>query len=69
MSFLKCHIIALIRLTQMMENDEFLLKNVVAMCWTHLIALCHQTYHGGFTAKIIGSPNMGTVNYATEDLQ
>ena len=52
-----------------MENDEFLLKNIVAMRWTHLIALCHQPYHGGFTAKITGSPNMGTVNHATENLQ
>ena len=25
-----------------MENNEFLLKNVVAMCWTHQIALRHH---------------------------
>ena len=28
-----------------------------------------QPYHGGFTAKITGSPNMGTVNHTTEVLQ
>ena len=68
MSFLKCHILALGSL-QMMENNEFLLKNIVAMRRTHLIALCHQPYHGGFTAKITGSPNMGTVNHTMEVLQ
>ena len=49
----------------MMENDEFLLTNVIAMRGTHLIALCHQPYHAGFTAKITDSTNMGTVNHAT----
>ena len=68
MSFLKCHIITLGSL-QTMENDEFLLKNVIVMRLTHSIALCHQPYHGGFTAKITGSPNMGTVNHTTEVLQ
>jgi len=55
---------------QTTENNEFLLKHVVAMRWTHQIALCLQSCHGGFTAKITGSPNMiCTVNHATEDLQ
>jgi len=65
----KCHIIALSS-QQTTENNEFLLKHVVAMHWTHQITLCHQPCHGGFTAKITGSPNMVcTVNHATEDLQ
>ena len=69
MLFKKSHIIAL-GSSQTMENNEFLLKNVVVMHWTHQIALCHQPCHGGFTAKITGSPNMVcTVNHATEDLQ
>jgi len=70
MMFLKkCHIIAL-GSQQTMENNEFLLKHVVAMRWTHQIALCHQPCHRGFTAKITGSPNMVyTANHATEDLQ
>jgi len=39
------------------------------MRWTHQIASCHQSCHGGFTAKITGSPNIVcAVNHATEDL-
>jgi len=65
----KCHIISL-GSQQTTEINEFLLKNVVATCWTHQIALCHQPCHGGFTVKITGSPNMVcTVNHAMEDLQ
>ena len=33
-------------------------KNIVAVCWTHQVALCYQPCHGEFIAKIIGSPNM-----------
>ena len=56
--------------SQTMENNEFLLKNIVAMQWTHQIALCHQPCHRRFTANITGSPNMVcTVNHAIEDLQ
>ena len=28
------------------------------MCWTHQIALCYQSCHRGFTAKITGFPNI-----------
>jgi len=38
--------------SQTMENNEFLLKHIIAMHWTHQIALCHQPCHEGFTAKI-----------------
>jgi len=63
------HIIAL-GSQQTTENNKFLLKHVVATHWTHQIALYHQPCHGGFTAKITGSPNMVcTVNHAVEDLQ
>jgi len=65
----KIHIIVL-GSQQTMENNEFLLKHIIAMRWTHQIALCYQPCHGGFTAKITGSPNMVcTVNHATEDLR
>jgi len=65
----KFHIIALSS-QQTMENNEFLLKHVVAMRWTHQIALCYQLCHRGFTAKITDAPNMVCiVNHATEDLQ
>jgi len=65
----KIHIIAL-SLQQTMENNEFLLKHIVAMRWTHQIALYYQPCHGGFTVKITDSPNMVCmVNHATEDLQ
>ena len=40
---------------QTMENNEFLLKNVVAMHCTHQINLGHEPCYGGFTAKITGS--------------
>jgi len=67
--FKKCHIIA-VSLQQTTENNEFLLKHIIAMRWTHQIALCHQPCQRGFTAKITGSPNMVcTVNHAMEDLQ
>jgi len=55
---------------QTTENNKFLLKHVVAMRWTHQVALCYQPCHGGFTAKITDAPNMVcTVDRATEDLQ
>ena len=45
------------------------LQFIVAMRCTHRNALCHQTYHEGFTAKITVFPNMVcTVNLATEEL-
>jgi len=67
--FKKIHIIALVS-QQTTENNEFYLKHIVAIRWTRQIALCYQPCHGGFTAKITGSPNMVCmVNHATEDLQ
>jgi len=40
--FKKCHIIAL-GSQQTTENNEFLLKHVIAMRWTHQIAFVSST--------------------------
>ena len=55
---------------QATDNNEFLFKNIVVMHWTHQIALCYQPCHGGFTAKITGSPNVVCmINHTMKDLQ
>ena len=43
------HAIIALGSPQTTENNEFLFKNIIAMHWTHQIALCHQPCHGGFT--------------------
>ena len=67
--FTKCHKTVL-GLPQTMKNDEFHLTNIVAMCWTHQITLCHQLRHGRFITKITGFPNMVCmIDHTMEDLQ
>ena len=52
------------------HGKQRIFKSVFAMHWTRQITLCHQPYHGEFTAKITGSPNIVyMVNQAIEDLQ